>query len=112
MSVDFYYWQSRLTQDGFTYGLRLELVELLRPHVRLKPPFRITEHDERGELVNLDAPERIKDVVDWEVVLGTSDVHESLSTLRQSEVWQSAFPLLLSEFTTLLREALDLMRQL
>jgi hypothetical protein len=112
MGYELYDWQTRFAHDGLTYGLRLELLQLLRPHVRLKAPFRLSEHNGPDVSASSESPTRIKDLVDWEIVLRASDVHEVLGTLGQNPRWQQALPELLPDLTSLLREALDLMRQL
>lgn len=112
MSYDLYDWQARFSQEGLTYGLRLELLELLRPYVRLKSPFRISELVEAGGATRSEEATEVKDLVDWEIILGASDVHETLGTLRNSPQWDAALIELLPSLTSLLLEALDLMRQL
>ena len=57
-------------------------------------------------------PERIKDLVEWEIVLPTDHVHSSVQDLPKDERWIAALPELLSDFSALLRDALDLMREL
>jgi hypothetical protein len=112
MGYELYDWQARFIREGMTYGLRLELLELLKPHVKLKSPFRIAEHVEIGEPPTSKEPPRIKDLVDWEIVLGTSGVHEILGNLNKNPKWPAALTGLLPGLTSLLLEALDLMRQL
>jgi hypothetical protein len=112
MADEFYDWQARFNRDGMTYGLRLELLELLRPHVTLKAPFRISPRDEAGESTSSTDTIRIQDLVEWEIVLGTDDPHEILGALRNNAQWLGALPDLLPSLTSLLREALDLMRLL
>jgi hypothetical protein len=112
MGYELYDWQARFSREGMTYGLRLELLELLRPHVKLRSPIRISERVEIGEPTTSKEPTRIKDLVDWEIVLGTSEVHEILRTLNNNPQWLAALPELLPGLTSLLLEALDLMRQL
>ncbi len=104
---DLYRWRERFNRDGLTTTLRLELRETLTPRVSLREPFRWpTEEGESRE------PERIKELVDWEIVLSTDHVHSSLRDMSKDERWTAALPELLSDFCTLLRDALDLMREL
>jgi hypothetical protein len=105
--ADLYRWKDRLKQDGLTITLRLELRELLAPKVILKQPFRWSNDD----LSNTDEPERIKQLVDWELALTADHVHSTLHDLA-GEDWISALPLLLEDFQQLLRDALDLLREL
>ncbi|MBC7160575.1 MAG: SIR2 family protein [Immundisolibacter sp.] len=104
---DLYRWRDRFKRDGLTATLRLELREMLTPRVSLHEPFRLTAEDGESR-----EPERIKDLVEWEIVLSTDHVHSSLRDLPEDERWTAALPELLSDFTALLRDALDLMREL
>ena len=54
----------------------------------------------------------IRQLVDWEIVLSANHVHGDLRELAGNENWATALPTLLTEFTGLLRDALDLMREL
>lgn len=103
---DLYRWKGRLKQDGLTTTLRLELRELLAPQVTLKKPFRWGDDD-----ASTDEPTRIKQLVDWELVLAADHVHSALPDLAD-ERWTSALPHLLDDFQQLLRDALDLLREL
>lgn len=103
---DLYHWQSRFKREGLTTILRLELREVLAPHVALKKPFRWGDEDERA-----DEPTKIRQLVDWELVLAADHVHSALSDFTD-ERWTSALPLLLEDFQQLLRDALDLLREL
>lgn len=104
---DLYRWRDRFNRDGLTTTLRLELRETLTPRVSLREPFRWPD-DEREST----EPARIKDLVEWEIVLSTDHVHSSLRDLPKDERWTAALPELLPDFSALLRDALDLMREL
>ena len=104
---DLYRWKGRLKREGLTTTLRLELRELLAPKVVLKKPFRWSDDDSNST----DEPTRIKQLVDWELLLAADHVHSALRDLAD-EHWTSALPLLLEDFQQLLRDALDLMREL
>ncbi|MDL0438230.1 anti-phage defense-associated sirtuin Dsr1 [Stutzerimonas frequens] len=104
---DLYRWSDRFKRDGLSATLRLELREMLTPRVSLSEPFRW--HTENGESRE---PTRIKDLVEWEIVLSTDHVHSSLRELPRDERWDSALPELLPDVSALLRDALDLMREL
>ncbi|MBS0498780.1 MAG: SIR2 family protein [Proteobacteria bacterium] len=103
---DLYSWKGRLTREGLTTTLRLELRELLAPQVVLKEPFRWGEEGETA-----DEPTRLRQLVDWELALSTDHVHSALRDLA-GERWESALPTLLDDFQQLLRDALDLLREL
>lgn len=104
--LDLYRWKDRLKRDGLTTTLRLEMRELLSPKVTLKKPFRWGEEEESPE-----EPTRIKQLVDWELVLAADHVHSSLRDLAD-ERWRAALPALLGDLQQLLRDALDLLREL
>src|SRR5262249_17296184 len=75
-------------------------------------PFRISERSDSGELPEPTDTSRITDLVDWEIVLGFSEIRHVVESLHDNNHWRAALPGLLSDLTSLLREALDLMRQL
>ncbi|MFG8005027.1 anti-phage defense-associated sirtuin Dsr1 [Pseudomonas aeruginosa] len=104
---DLYRWSDRLKRDGLSATLRLELREMLTPRVSLREPFRW--HTEDGESRE---PNGIKDLVEWEIVLSTDHVHSSLRDLPKDGRWDAALPELLPDVSALLRDALDLMREL
>lgn len=104
---DFFRWREHFKRDGLTPTLRLELCEILTPRVSLREAFRWPTNEEEG-----GAPKRLKDLVDWEIVLSTEHVHSSLRDLPKDEQWAAALPELLHDFTALLRDTLDLMREL
>ncbi len=104
---DRYLWSDRFKRDGLTATLRLELREMLTPRILLREPFpRLVEEEETGE------PEDINDLVGWEIVLSTEHVYSSLRDLTNDDRWIAALPELLSDVSALLRDALDLMREL
>jgi len=105
--LDLYSWKDRLKRDGLTATLRFELREVLAPKIALKNPFRWPEDDTVP-----DAPERLKQLVDWELVLAADHVYSSLRGLPGTEQWRGALPALLDDFQQLVRDALDLLREL
>lgn len=105
--ADLYRWKGRLKREGLTATLRLELRELLAPMVVLKKPFSWVEDDSSSA----DEPTRIKQLVDWELALAADHVHTALRDLAD-EHWTSALTQLLDDFQQLLRDALDLLREL
>lgn len=103
---DLYRWKSRLKREGLTATVRLELRELLSPKVRLSKPFRWGEEPE-----STDEPTRRRQLVDWELVLAADHVHSALRDLADAQ-WQAALPVLLEDMQLLLRDGLDLVREL
>ncbi len=106
---DLYDWRARFKRDDMTSTLRLQLREILGPRVQLREPFRGWEGAEDGELKE---PTQIKDMVDWEIELGADHVHSALEDISKNPRWRAALSDLLADATTLLRDTLDLMREL
>lgn len=101
--ADIHSWKKRLKRDGLNSTLRLELRDLLAPQLLLKEPFRWRDEvDSDSELTH------IKQLVEWELVLTASNVHSGLSKFSDDS-WVSALPLLIEDFQSLLRDALDLL---
>lgn len=106
LEADLNGWTTRLKRDGLTASLRLELRDLLSPKVTLKKPFHWNvEEAGAGE------PSNIGQLVNWDLVLTADHVHSALPNLADGH-WRNALPLLLDDFQQLLRDALDVMREL
>jgi len=104
---DLYDWLRRFEQDGLTSTLRMELRELLTPRVILREPFYWDK-----EPADPDEPKNIKDLIEWDIALSSDHAHSTLRDLANNPDWQAALPDLLQDVTVLLRDALDLMREL
>lgn len=104
--LDLYRWKSLVKREGLTATLRLELRELLSPKVRLSKPYSWGK-----ELQSADEPARLRQLVEWELVLGADHVRSALRDLS-GEQWQAALPALLDDIQLLLRDSLDLLREL
>ncbi len=100
-------WINHFNQNGLTPTVRLELREMLTPRISLREPYRWHE-----EQVETKEPERPNDLVDLEIVLTTDNVHHALENLSENQQWQEALPDLLSDFSMLLKDMLELMHQL
>lgn len=105
--LDLYDWLPRFKHDGLTPTLRMELRKILTPRVILREPFRDDVESEKSRV-----PQRIRDIVEWEVVLATDHVHSTLCDLPNKPDWQTVLPEFLPDFSMLLRDTLDLMREL
>ena len=103
----FLLWVRRFMRDGLTATLRLQLREILTPRVSLNEPIRWTEDQDDS-----DRPEQIEDLVRWQLVLSSDYVHSGLRDLSDSDRWIEALPSLLDKFSMLLRDAMDLVREL
>lgn len=106
---DLYAWAKRLTTLGYSPGLRLELVGLLAPQVQLSRPIGL---DEEAVSREPNAPTKIRDLANWEVVLRTDHARDALRPLGDDAAWRTLLIETLPDFTGLLRDALDLMREL
>jgi hypothetical protein len=107
MYLGLHSWKTRLQREGLTTLMRLELRELLSPKVALKKPFRWADDGSSSD----NEPPSIKQLVDWDLVLAADDVHSALDNIAHP-LWKSAQPLLLEDFQQLLRDALDLLREM
>jgi len=107
INLDLYDWLRRFEQDGLTPTLRMELREFLRPYVILREPFRWDE-----EITDPHEAKCIKNLVEWDIVLSSDHAHSMLRDQANKPGWQAALPDLLQDVTVLLRDALDLMREL
>ena len=102
-----FWWSDSFKRDGLTVAWRLKLLELLMPRVSLSEPFRGP-----AENGGRDKPTPIHKLVDWKIVFSTEYAHSCLDELQKNEHWVATLPDLLSDFSALLRDALDLMREL
>lgn len=107
MNLDLFDWLHRFEQDGLAPTLRMELRTFLRPLVIIREPFHWSE-----DTVDSRKPEHIKDLVDWDLVLSSDHAHSMLRDWANKPGWQEALLELLKDFTLLLHDALDLMREL
>ncbi len=105
-----YSWREPFKHDGLTASVRFALRETLKPCLSLREPFRWSGGGGDGD--DDEAQDRIKNIVEWEVVLASDHVHSGLRDLPKNEQWTAALPELLDDFSALLRDALDLMREL
>lgn len=101
-----YGWTKRFQLEGLTTSLRLELRSLLEPKLALKKPFNWGD-----ETANPDEAAEINQSVVWELVLQANDVRAALADIADVR-WTLALPKLIDDFQQLLRDGLDLMREL
>ena len=107
-NLDWLTWRRRFERDGLTLASRFELRDMLTPRVSVlgEPiPWDL------GQKAS-DEARRIADLVDWKIVLSIDDVHYALENLQQSPRWPEALPVVLDDFSALLRDAMDLAREL
>jgi hypothetical protein len=82
--MDLYTWRDHLVELGYTQARRLELVRLLSPRVKLSRPFRMIEEDRVAERNNED---RLRDLVEWEIVLAGDYARDALEGLQGRDQW-------------------------
>ena len=106
--TDLFEWLRDLNEVGYLSAvLRERLRACLRPLVKLGKPISLrvdTTDNEGGSL-------RLKDLVDWDIVLASDYVHSAFRDSK-NEIWQSSVYMLLSDFSDLLRQTFDLMSEL
>lgn len=108
--LDLYEWRTRLARSGLTATLRTELREMLTPRVSLREPLPWPFDNDEDE--DEEVPVRIRQLVDWEIVLSAEHLHTTLRDPEDNASWRAALPTLLSDFTWLLRDVLELMKEL
>lgn len=105
--TNIFHWRSRLERDGLNTALRLQLRDMLTPHVSFHEPFLWDHYPEAS-----DGPRRLKDLVDWRIVLSIDDARSAIEHLRDSPRWPDVLPELMEDFDALLCDAMDLAREL
>lgn len=105
-NYDMYQWRKHLVDHGYSPKLRFELVRMLAPLVKFSRPIRlhVEEIDANGE--------RVGDLVRWEISLAGDYGRDAFQGLEATAAWQEALIDMLPDFTGLLRDVLDLMREL
>jgi hypothetical protein len=104
-----YDWKRKLQQQGLSATLRFELRELLAPKIRLKKSWQFPGYEDDSTEIN---EHNIKRFIDWDIVLEIDNPDSSIDYLQQSEIWPQILPELLVDLQQLLRDALDLQREL
>ena len=110
-------WKEYLARDGWSPSLAWSFRKALAPYVQISEPFRFPSDGEEntgvaaGEKATGEKS-RVSDLVQWEIKLASSDVHFAIESLSDNKLWKSALPKLLPDLTLLLKDALDLMREL
>ena len=108
LTIELYRWKERFEREGLTTGLRLQLRDILTPRLSLRKSFSWF-----GQERSIEEPERLSALVKGEVVLSAQHVWSALpQDLRANKRWQEALPGLLEDFESLLKDAMDLMREL
>ncbi|WP_198144934.1 hypothetical protein [Pseudorhodobacter aquimaris] len=104
---DLYDWRNRLTQQGISATLRMELRDALTPKVKLSKRFRWGDEPEpSGE------PSSVGQILDCKFVLAADDVSSTLRDLADDKSWLALLPQLIDDFRQLLIDCLDIMQEL
>ena len=96
--LDFYFWRDQFQRDGLTPSIRIRLCEMLKPRISLQ---------DYGRLVPVQDTEEPARCIHPEIAL-----YDIRDMFEEDQQWQEALPDLMEDASMLLREALDLMREL
>lgn len=100
LDLDLYRWIENLKRDGLTTSLRLELRKLLSPKLRLKRPY----------FGDSDGDDNAIQKVRVEIELAADHARSTLIDI-DGDHWRMAAPFLIEDFQGLLRDALDILRE-
>ena len=100
--------RQRLRRYGVTAAGRMELQKALTPHVSFSRPFSLRSTIRGDE----EVPERLTDLVDARIVLPLQYPHDWIDLTRDDILVPQAAQPLLHVFSALLRDAMDLKREL
>lgn len=111
----FFDWKNQFEQLGWSICLRAQLRDMLRPRVQFREPFRWKEQEsteENDPNISAHTP-MIKDYVDWDVTLNVGDQSRYvIDEVKKLPAWPKVAVDFLSDFTTLLRDTMELMAEL
>jgi hypothetical protein len=101
-------WRDRFGEHGLTLSLRLRLREFLSPRVQLREPFPLSPELRVGSKTD-----SINEIASCDVFTAASGVSSCiLDEIWHLPAWRDALPRMLNDFTGLLRDAMDLLREL
>ena len=101
--LDFYFWRDQFQRDGLTPSIRIRLCEMLKPRISLQREITLSD----GRFVPVQDTEEPARCIRPEIVL--CDIRDMF---EEDQQWKEALPDLMEDVSMLLREALDLMREL
>jgi hypothetical protein len=103
-------WLRETKLFGLTATLRFELKNMLCPKIEISKSVEWKDKIFEGNYDSAISPGKS---LDWEIVVALKYPWRTLvDDIQQKEPWCSFLPMLLTEFTMLLRDALDLMQEL
>ena len=103
LDLDLYSWHRRFQRDGLTPSIRSQLCEILRPRISLEKAFTFSD----GRFFSVQDKEEPARCIRPEIVL--CSIRDMFAEDQQ---WKEALPDLMEDVSRLLRETLDLMREL
>ena len=104
--ISIFRWIEQFKIDGMTTSTRLALRETIKPCVSLNRPL-VWDNNKENK-----TPERIAEIVKWEIVLASDHVRYALDKLSDDINWKKSIPYLLGDFNMLLEDALNLSKLL
>lgn len=105
--TNLYQWQVQFRKEGLSGSLRMKLRELLAPRITLREPFRWVDDGNDPEV-----SERLKDIIDWELVLAEDHAQNAIEDLRKTILWEEILGALIDDFELLLGDALGVLKEL
>ena len=106
--MDMYSWRTRFAESGPTPALRMQFRDLLTPCIIFRPRSQMF-----GEVADeTKPPEKVRDVVNWELALAADHVHVALRDSFKGSDWRQVLPEFLPTASSLLKDAMDLNRML
>ena len=107
-AFDGFRWLNRFNLYGWSVALKKPLLTLLEPKVSFSEASKLSELD-----TETDHPRRIKEIADWEIVLVGGDSIETITkAIDKSSERNRILSGMLSDLTSLLLEAMELMAEL
>ncbi len=113
-SMPLYRWHDNFNKFGWGIQLKRELIHMLHPRVRLREPLSLDSWwDEAQPGAEIPTTRSVRDYVSWDIVLSTGDhPWDKLHKLQEHADWKAIAAECLPEFTSCLRECLQLMEAL
>lgn len=105
--VGLYLWQRRFRNFGLTTSIRLELRDMLSPRIVFKRAIHFGLDESSTE--QPDSPEKL---LAWELALSADGVTHFAKSITKHESWKPSLLLLFDDSQQLLRDALDLLREM
>ncbi len=104
--LDFYNWKRRLSREGLSSTVRMQLREILSPKIKLREPFYWDDED-----TSEGTTRRLKQLVDWELVLEGDHVRSSMQNISD-RIGDHHLVDLFDDIQSLLRDALDILKEM